>query len=48
MIVATVFRQQALQVTLVEANHVVEQVWTAASDPTLCDSILPRASKMKF
>ena len=27
---------------LVERNHVVEQLSPAASDPTLCDSVLPR------
>jgi len=35
VIVANVFRQQALQVTLIERNHVVKQVPTAAPDPTL-------------
>jgi hypothetical protein len=44
-VVANVLRQQTVQVTFVERNHVVEQVSTAASHPSFGNSILPRASK---
>src|SRR5258707_8153721 len=45
MVVANVFRQQAFQVTLVERNHVIQKVATAASYPTFCHSILPWAAE---
>src|SRR5258707_12678661 len=45
MVVTNVFREQAFQVTLVQRNYVIQQVSTAASHPTFCHSVLPRAAE---
>ena len=41
MIVAHIFRNQPLQMTLIEDDHVIQQVSSAASHPTLGHSVLP-------
>src|SRR6266481_1711114 len=43
MVVTNILRQQALQMPLVERNHVIQQVVTTTFHPTLRNSILPRA-----
>src|SRR6266478_528371 len=43
MVVGNVLSQQSAKVTLVEDNGVIEQFATHASDPALCDTVLPRA-----
>jgi hypothetical protein len=32
-------------VNIIEDDHVIEKLSTTASDPTFCDSILPRACR---
>src|SRR5438874_726911 len=44
MVVGNVLSQQSAKVTLVEDVGVIEQFATHASDPALCDTVLPRAS----
>src|SRR5215467_8216448 len=41
VMIADVLGKQLLQMPLVESNHMVEQFATAASHPTLGDTILP-------
>jgi hypothetical protein len=41
VIIGDVLREEALQMSLIQRDHVVEQVTAAASDPTLGDTILP-------
>src|SRR5260370_20786942 len=45
MVIANLFLQQASHVTLVETNHVTQNVTTAASYPTFCISTLPWAAE---
>src|SRR5665811_1767512 len=41
VIIGNVLGEQSLQMSLIQGDHVVEQVAAAASDPTLGDPILP-------
>src|ERR1017187_2807115 len=41
VIIGNVLGEEALQMALIQRDHVVEQVGAAASDPTLGDAILP-------
>src|ERR1039457_5583129 len=41
VIIGNVLGEEALQMALIQGDHVVEQVAAAASDPTLSDPILP-------
>src|ERR1019366_2815377 len=41
VIIGNVLGEEALQMSLIQRDHVVEQVAAAASDPTLGDPILP-------
>src|ERR1022692_3126134 len=41
VIIGNVLGEESLQMTLIQRDHVVEQVAAAASDPTLGDPILP-------
>ena len=43
MVVADKIRKQSLQMTFVRCNDVVQQVASATFDPTLRDTVLPRA-----
>lgn len=43
MVVADVLIHQSPQMTLVQHDDMIEQVPTAAADPALCNTILPRA-----
>jgi hypothetical protein len=45
VVIADVFFQQPSQVSLVQNDHVVEQVSTHTSNLTLGDAVLPRTSK---
>src|SRR5438128_12654442 len=45
MVVGNVLSQQSAKVTLVEEDGLIEQFATYASDPALCDTVLPRASE---
>jgi len=45
VVVGNVLSQQSAKVTLVEDDGVIEQFATHASDPALCDTVLPRASE---
>ena len=47
MMVGT-YSEQSLQVPLVQSNHVVQQVASAAPHPALRDAILPRTFGMRF
>ena len=42
MIVPNVFVHQTFQMTLIEDGYMIEQVPTAAANPTLGNAILPR------
>ena len=42
MVIAYVFRYKAFQMSLVEDDHVIQQVPAAASHPTLRHTVLPR------
>jgi integrase len=44
MIVIDVTSEQPLQVRFVDGNHVVQQFAAATSDPSFCDTILPRTA----
>src|ERR1022692_2967116 len=41
VIIGNVLREESLQMSLIQRDHVVEQVAAAASDPMLGDTILP-------
>src|SRR2546422_3755354 len=45
MVVGNVLSHQSAKVTLVEDDGVIEQFATHASDPALCDTVLPRVSE---
>ena len=45
VIVTDVLIQKAFQVTLIEDDHMVEQIPAAVADPALCNAILPRTSE---
>ena len=45
VVVAHILSHQPLQMPLIEDDHVVEQVSSAAPYPTLSDAVLPRAAK---
>ena len=45
VVILDVFIHQALQVTFVDCNHMVKQIPAAVSNPSLCDTVLPRTSK---
>ena len=45
VVVAHILNHQPLQMSLIEDDHVVEQVSSAAPYPTLSDAVLPRAAK---
>src|SRR2546425_1788777 len=45
MVVGNVLSHQSVKVTLVGDEGVIEQFATRASDPALCDTVLPRASE---
>ena len=45
VVVADVFAEKALQVPLVEHDHMIEQITAAGFHPSLSHSILPRASE---
>src|SRR5256712_13683782 len=45
MVVGNVLSQQSAKVTLVEDDGVIEQFAAHASDPALCDTVLPRTSE---
>jgi hypothetical protein len=46
MEVADVFVHQPFQMPLIHYNHVVEQISSAAANPSLSDAILPRTSEI--
>jgi len=43
VVVADVFREQTFQMVLIQGNDVIQQISSAAFNPTLRYSILPRA-----
>jgi len=43
VVAADVFREQSFQMTFIHDNDVIQQISSAAFDPTLCYTILPRA-----
>ena len=43
VVVADVFREQTFQMAFIHRNHVIQQISTAAFNPTLRYTILPRA-----
>lgn len=43
VIVANIFREKSLKVPFIHGNDVVQQIMSATFNPTLCDTILPRA-----
>jgi hypothetical protein len=45
VVISYVFREESLEMGLVDRNDMVKQVSPAASDPPLCDSILPGAAE---
>jgi len=47
VVVVDVFAEKALQVLLVQDDHVVEKLPTSASDPSFGDPILPGTSKRR-
>src|SRR5215470_42934 len=45
VVVAHIIGHQALQMPLVEHDHVIQQVSATAPHPTLCNTVLPRTAK---
>src|ERR1035438_5832017 len=45
VVVTDVFSHQSFQMQFIDDNHMVEQVPTAAADPTFCNTVLPWASE---
>jgi hypothetical protein len=45
MIVTNVIIHEAIQMSHIENDHVIEQVAAAAANPTLCNPVLPRTSE---
>ena len=45
VVVGDIVPQQAVQVPLIQDNHVIQHLSTRASHPPLCDSILPGTLK---
>ncbi len=45
VVVADVIIHESFQMPRIKDDHVVEQISTTVSDPTLCSSVLPRASE---
>jgi hypothetical protein len=45
VIVADIIAHKALQMPFIENDYMVEQVAAAVADPTLGDTVLPRASE---
>jgi len=45
VVVIDVFAQQAMQVPLIQDDHVIQHLSTSAADPSLGDPILPWTSK---
>jgi hypothetical protein len=45
VVIADIVSQQPSQVSLVQNDHMIEQVVTHTPDPALGDAVLPRASK---
>ena len=45
MVVADVLGHEPFQVSLVQDNHVIEQVSSATTDPTFRDPVLPGTTK---
>ena len=43
MIIGHVFKEESLQMVLVQSNDVVEHIPSAAADPALSNTVLPRA-----
>jgi hypothetical protein len=41
MMVTNILGEQSLQMRLIQRNNVVQQVFSAASHPPLCDAVLP-------
>jgi len=41
VVIMHVFRKKSFQVTLVERDHMIKKIASAASHPELCHSILP-------
>jgi hypothetical protein len=44
VVVANILREQAFQVAFFNCHNVIQEITPATPYPTLCDSILPRAS----
>ena len=42
VVIANVFRQQTIEMSLIQRNYVIQQVSTAAFNPTLGNAVLPR------
>jgi len=42
VIVADVFREQTFEMSFVQRNYVIQQLSSAAFDPTLGNAVLPR------
>ncbi len=47
VVVVDVFSEKSLKVVLVQDDHVIEQFSACAPDPSLRDSVLPRASECR-
>jgi hypothetical protein len=45
MVIAHILGQEPLEVLLIQDDHVVEQVSSATSDPSLRQAVLPRTAK---
>src|ERR1017187_3916911 len=45
VVVTEVLDHQSFQMQFIDDNHMVEQVPTAAADPTFCNTVLPWASE---
>jgi hypothetical protein len=42
VVIANVFRQQTFEMSLIQRNYVIQQISTAAFNPTLGNAVLPR------
>jgi hypothetical protein len=47
VIVTDVFIHEAFQMTFVQDNHMIKQIPAAVTDPTLCNTVLPRTSEAR-
>ncbi len=48
VVVPNIFEEQPFQVSLIDSNHMIEEIVPTAFDPAFGHAILPRASETRF